>query len=181
MHDKSNELNYDTITLEVSGINSLNFLEKMREVVVGNTTYSYIYANGGSKNARYSNCSFIPITTINKDDTMNNYLYQEKDYKPKYEDLLALIKTQKQTNNHYKDLFTGYYSSGLLNAENYHVYFANEKIKSEFVQRILNSYYNYGLCTRVAFKGIKTGEVNVKVYILIKTNSFILLSGNFNK
>ena len=164
-------MNYDTITLEVSAINALSFLEKMREVVVGDTTYSYIYATGGSNNARYSNCTFIPIATTNTDDTMNNYLYQEKDYQPTYEELLILIKTQKQNNLNYNDLLAGYYPSKLLNVEYYSVYFTDEKIKPEYVAKILNMYHNYGLCTRIAFKGIKTGEVSVKVInIIIKTH-----------
>jgi hypothetical protein len=159
VRDKLNPKNADQIEVEVSYVNELVFLEKLKEIVVDEISSVNVFALGGRYMSMYSNCSFLSIDSTIEKDEMVTQIHN----KSSYESYLSHLEHLYTSNPFYKKLLETHASSTHLNVGLYDSYIKEEGLKEDFLHKIFRSYRNYGLCSNLVFKGNYRGETNIKV------------------
>lgn len=152
-----NGKNFDEIEVEVSQISELVFLEKLEEIVVNNTGYVNVYARGPNRQ-KYSNCSFLNINT----NIENPSLVQQLPEDLLYENYLDYLQGLEGSNIHYRQLLDSSIYDTYFQLSHYASYIQETAVSEVELRRIFKLYKNYGICSRIVFKGEFKGETSVK-------------------
>jgi len=149
----------DQIEVEISEISEFEFLEKMGEVVVNTTGPFSYFALGGKYRRRYSNCSSLQIQTAIENPSLVTRVADDLSYE-QYLEFLESIYTQ---NEHYREQLQSYRNDEYLSISHYGKQIESKAIEEAELLNIFKQYRNYGMCSRVVFRGEFKGETSVRV------------------